>query len=229
MPTPPLKQTSRRAVSGLLGALLFALGGGGLLPAGAQEQPTAGDFRPLFGGTTLDGWTGEGAEPGRFSVSEGAIRIREPGGWLRHADTFSNFVLRFEFRFLTPGADSGLFLRAASTSGFGRAWPNRSYQVQLRDMNAPSNFLPLAHLYRHGMPAGETVHDAASVLAAYRGVGEWHTVEVVADGETLRVSLQGQEVLRAAGIGNASGLIGFQGEAGEVEYRAIEIRELAGR
>jgi hypothetical protein len=109
---------------------------------------------------------------------------------------------------------------------FFRGWPNRSYQIQLRDMHQPSQFLPLGQIYRHGMEDGETHYDEELVSSLYLGTGEWHTLVIEVVREQLAVTFQGELVTHAEGIGNPSGFIGFQGEEGMVEYRAIRLREL---
>jgi hypothetical protein len=193
-------------------------------PRSIVAQDDEAGFIPLFDGSTLSGWVIAGGDAESFTAAGGALQVRGPRGWLRSAAPFSDFTLRLDFRFLAEGADSGIFFRASSIGEFGRGWPNGSYQIQLRDMRAPSNFLPLGHLYRHGMPQGETNHQGAVAVEAFRGVGEWHRIEVAVDGESVVVLLEGREILRGGSIGNASGYIGFQGEAGEVEYRSIRIR-----
>src|SRR5688572_6560577 len=93
---------------------------------GAQTGET---FVPLFDGT-LRGWVVENSESGNFSAAGGILRVEGPGGWLRSEREYADAVIRAEFRFLTADADSGLFVRARSTGGFGRGWPASSYQVQ---------------------------------------------------------------------------------------------------
>jgi hypothetical protein len=204
--------------------LLLTVGSLLVAPLSIHAQDDEAGFTQMIDGSTLNGWVVEGGNSENFTVAEGILRVGGPRGWLRTAETFSNFVLRMEFRFLTAGADSGVFFRVVTLGGFGRGWPNNSYQVQLRDMHAPSNFLPLGHLYRHGMPQGDTDHQGAIAVEGFRGVGEWHRIEMIVEGESVVVLLEGREVLRAGAIGNVSGYIGLQGEAGEVEYRSIRIR-----
>ena len=193
-------------------------------PVFAAQEDDA--FVPIFDGVGLDGWVVENTEDGNITVRDGAISVAGPGGWLRSAEQYGDVRLALEFRFATDAADSGVFVRAATTGGFGRGWPNQSYQVQLRDMHQPSRFLPLGEIYRHGMPQGETDHDAEVLDARYRGVGEWHALEVEVRGEALTVWLDGAVITRAQGIANPTGYIGFQAEAGTVEYRNIRIRTL---
>jgi hypothetical protein len=184
---------------------------------------TPDTFIPLFDGS-LRGWTIENSDAGNFTVAEGALRVAGPGGWLRAAGEYGDFSLRTEFRFLTPDADSGLFVRARSTGGFGRGWPNSSYQVQIRNPLSPSRLPPVGGLFRHGMPTGETAFDQALVEKVAKPTGEWQTLEVEVAGDRLVARFNGAEVLRAAGLANATGHVGLQGETGALEFRAIAIR-----
>jgi hypothetical protein len=206
-----------RAADLLVGAAIMVALCGEL---GAQ----ASGFVALFDGT-LNGWTVVNTDAGNFTVSDGVLRVEGPNGWLRSARRYENFTLRVEFRFVTPDADSGIFLRAPGEGEFLRGWPNNSYQVQMRDPSMPSRFPPVGGLFRHGMPPGETTFDPAVVERAFEGTAVWQAVDVELRGETLVVRLNGTEVLRAAGISRTPGHIGIQGETGVVEYRAIEIRQ----
>ncbi len=198
-------------------------------PALGRQADTTPAARPatpfvsLFDGT-LRGWVVENTDAGNFTVRDGVLRVEGPSGWLRSERRFEDFVLRTEFRFLTPDADSGVFIRASGDSAFMRGWPNNSYQVQLRVPSTPSFLPPVGGLFRHGMPAGDTAFDAALVEKIFGGVGEWQTVEIDMGGESLVVRFNGTEVTRASNIARASGFLGIQGEAGALEYRTIEVR-----
>ena len=189
----------------------------------AYGQPASG-FVSLFDGT-LKGWTIENSDAGNFSVRDGLLRVEAPGGWIRSAREYGDFSLRTEFRFLTADADSGLFLRAKSTSGFMRGWPNNSYQVQIRNPLTASRLPAVGGLFRHGTPQGEAAFDAAAVEKLAKATGEWQLLEVEAIGDRLTARFNGTEVLRAGGLVNPTGYIGLQGETGGVEFRSIEIRE----
>ena len=189
----------------------------------SQDNP-AGGFMPLFDGT-LRGWVVENSDSGNFTAREGVLRVEGPAGWLRSERRFADFVLRVEFRFLTPDADSGVFVRATDGPTFGRGWPSGTYQVQLRVPSTPSRLPPVGGIFRHGMPAGETAFDPALVEKVFTGVGEWQTVEIDVSGDLLVVRFNGTEVTRAANVVPSSGFVGIQGEAGALEYRRVDIRE----
>jgi hypothetical protein len=187
-------------------------------------QP-AGGFVPLFDGT-LNGWVIENTQAGNISVRDGVLRVDAPGGWLRSAREYGDVTVRTEFRFMTADADSGLFVRAASTAGFMRGWPNNSYQVQIRNPLTASRLPPVGGLFRHGMPPGPAEFDAATVEKVAKPTGEWQTLEVDVTGDRLVARLNGTEVLRAMEIANPRGYLGLQAETGTVEFRSVEIREL---
>ena len=58
----------------------------------------------------------------------------------------------------------------------------------------------------------------------FRGLNEWQALEIDVAGDQLIVRLDGQQITRAANIGNSPGNVRIQGEAGALEYRNIEIR-----
>ena len=185
------------------------------------------DFRPLFDGRSLAGWTVLNTDAGNFSVRDGVLRVEGPGGWLRSDRQYADFLLRVEFRFLTDDSDSGIFVRADGVTPFGRGWAGNSYQIQTRDVtrNQTNSPILIGDVYRHRTPPGQTVFDRAGALAAARPTGEWQEYEIEVVGDSLTVQLNGALVTRAAGIANASGYIGLQGESGAVEYRSIRIAE----
>ena len=144
------------------------------------------------------------------------LHVEGPTGWIRSARRYEDFSLRVEFRFMTPDADSGIFLRAAGDTQFLRGWPNQSYQVQVRNPSTPSKFPPVGGLFRHGMPPGAATLDEQAVHRLFRGTGVWQILDIELIADRLNVRLDGGEVLRADGMSRTSGYIGLQGEAGVV-------------
>lgn len=188
------------------------------LPVRAQSD----GFVPLFDGT-LAGWTVESAPAGTFAVQDGVLRVEGSNGWLRSERQYGDFILRLEFRSVTPDADSGIFIRTIGDRPFMRGWPNNGYQVQVRDPSRPSPFPPVGGLFRHGTPPGDATLDTDAVGRLFTGTGEWQTLEIDVQGDRLVVRLNGDDVLTAANMQNAPGYIGIQAEAGVMEYRAILI------
>lgn len=198
-----------------------------LVLAAAVHGQSSGNFVPLFGNDSLEGWSFINTERDFFSLENGVLTVREDRGWLRSPREYGDFTLRGELRFVTPDADSGIFLRAGIGTEFIRGWPGDSYQVQVRDIsvNTSDSPLPLVNLYRHRVPDGETRYRRDRVFELYTGVGQWQQVEIDAIGERITVRLNGEEVTVGENIVNPRGYIGFQSETGEVEYRNLMINE----
>jgi hypothetical protein len=189
--------------------------------AGAQ----ASTGTELLAGS-LAGWTLVDAQSDNFGFDDGVLRVQGPQGWLRSDAAYADFELTVEFRFLTDDADSGIFFRAIGTEPFARGWPNQSYQLQMRNPVSESRFPPVGSLFRHGMPGGDTRYDEPLARRTSRPTGEWQTLVIRVTGENAEASLNDVKVLEADGIGNGSGHIGIQGEAGALEFRSLRLRQL---
>jgi hypothetical protein len=171
------------------------------------------------------GWTTQAAKPGKFTRRGDVLHVDGSEGWLRSARQYGDFALRTEFRFLGDDTDSGIYVRAVAQTPFLRGWPNQSYQVQVRNPLGQSRFPPVGGLFRHGMPDGELVFDAATAARLSKPTGEWQVIEIDVQGDRLTVRLNGSELTRAGNIANPRGYVGIQAEVGAIEFRSMEIRE----
>ncbi len=176
--------------------------------------------RQLFNRSDLGGWVIE--NDGQFSVANGLLRVNRGTGWLRSEKTYSDFILRMEFRFLEKDANSGIFVRTGPTSNADEnGWPDNGYQIQCKDTLEPPT--PLGSMIPYGAPPFEHLTDLQALREAYRPTGEWNTFEITCSGETLSVKLNGVLITLGIQIKNLQGHIGIQGEHGLLEFRKIEI------
>lgn len=189
-------------------------------------------FRILFDGTNLDQWTGNKRD---YVVESGQIVLYPSesfGGNLYTKEQFDNFIFRFEFM-LTPGANNGLGIRTPMEGDAAYV----GMELQILDNDAPI-YENLEEYQYHGSVYG--------VIPAKRGflkpVGEWNYQEVIADGDHIKVILNGTTILdgniREAskngtmdkkehpGLLNKTGHIGFLGHGSKVMFRNIRIKEL---
>ncbi len=196
----------------------------------AEEEKEG--FHVLFDGTNLDQWIGNKKD---YAVESGNIVLhpsKGSGGNLYTNKQFDDFVFRFEFM-LTPGANNGLGIR---TPNEGDA-AYQGMELQILDNDAPVYEKLQVYQY-HGSVYG--------VIPAKRGflkpVGEWNYQEVIADGDHIKVILNGTTILdgniREAskngtidkrehpGLLNKTGHIGFLGHGSKVMFRNIRIKEL---
>jgi hypothetical protein len=154
------------------------------------------------------------------------------GGNLYTKSEFDDFIIRFDFM-LTPAANNGLGIRTPLRGDAAYL----GMEIQILDNEDPI-YKDLYDWQYHGSVYG--------VIPAKRGflkpVGEWNTEEVMAKGDQIKVTLNGEVILdgnlrEAAkngtidgkehpGLFNKTGHIGFLGHGSEVKFRNIRIREL---
>ena len=201
-----------------------------LLSAG-QLSHAANSAIPLFNGKDLAGW--EIINGGNFSVVHGVLKVNRGTGWLRSKDTFGDFVLTMEFRFLEKEAASGIFVRTRPTSKDDEnGWPDNGYQVQC--MDTFTGRVPIGRLMPYGAPPFEGLSpsdladltDTEALKRAYKPTGEWHTYEIKAKGENLWVHLNGELITTATNIKKLTGHVGIQAERGLLEFRKIEVTRI---
>lgn len=198
------------------------------------DGPPAADseegFVSVFNGQDLTGWTGD---VGGYAVEDGSIVcLKEGGGNLYIDRPYGDFVLRFAFR-MEPGGNNGVGIRAEQ--GKDAAYHGMEIQILDDDASSWANLEPWQY---HGSIYG--------VVAAERGAlkpaGEWNEQEIFAQGNHIRVTLNGKVILDAdiaeaaregtldgkehPGLFNESGYIGFLGHGHRVEFRDIRVKEL---
>ncbi len=203
----------------------------GLL-ATAPAVPAEEGFRALFDGESLDGWVLIGKRGEGYTVRDGAITCSKgSGGNLLTAAEYGNFVLRFEFK-LESGSNNGLCIRCPL------GWGDMAYvgnELQIIDNSAP-RYRDIKPWQKHG----SLYNVAPASTGALKPVGEWNHQEVTASGSTLRVVLNGTEILavdtrdikdretlaKHPGLSRESGHIGFLGHNEPVQFRNIQVKAL---
>lgn len=206
--------------------LVLAMLVGPALPA--QEETETG-FVSLFNGVDLSGWTGDTAG---YTAENGEL-VCKPGGNLYTEGEYSDFHLRFDFK-LTPGANNGLGIRVQP--GAHAAYD--AIELQILDDTA-EKYKDIKPWQFHGSVYG--------IVPAKQGflkpVGEWNSEEVIADGNHIKVVLNGETIVDAdikeatkggmpdgkehPGLFNKSGRIGFIGHGDVLYFRNIRVKSLA--
>lgn len=192
-------------------------------------------FKILFDGTNMHEWTGNTVD---YTLEDGCISMipsRSFGGNLYTKKEYGNFIYRFDFQ-LTPGANNGVGIRTPMEGDAAYV----GMEIQILDCEHPiyKDITPLQH---HGsvygiIPAKPDHH------SAFKPVGEWNTEEIVANGDNIRVTVNGVVILEGnireatkngtadhkehPGLFNKKGHIGFLGHGSPVKFRNIRIKEL---
>ena len=185
---------------------LIVIGVVGLPPAEVSGQRAA--WVTLFNGTSLDGWNPIGNA--NWELVDGAVQADMGSGFLVTDRPYSDFELTLEFWVDEP-ANSGIFIRCADPT---TVTDRNSYEVNIYDTRADQS-------YR----TGGIVHIASPTSVINAG-GQWNTYEITAQGERLRVTLNGREVVDVEDSQFASGPIALQYGAGVVKFRNVRLRTL---
>jgi hypothetical protein len=175
----------------------------------------------LFNGKDLTGWKGE-----NYVVENGAIVCK--GANLVTEKQYTNYVFEFEF-LLPPGGNNGLGIHYPGSGGPSGA----GMELQILDNKHPK-YAKLIDSQYHG--------SLYKLKAAKRGhlkpAGEWNRQQVKVNGPSVKVVLNGVEILDAnldeinkekpkhKGTKRRSGHICFCGHGAPVKFKNITILEL---
>ena len=210
----------------------------------------------LFNGKDLTGW--EGME-GYWSVVDGAIQCTETKenskqttlillSSKHNPEKFANFEIRYKFKWVTPGGNSGLQIRGKIDNP--KMFHVGGYQA---DIDAGNGYTGI--IYDEGGVAGgrgimskrgeKTVWDAenkrtstpldktdAEIKAMVKPVGEWNDAVVVADGNHITYSINGQvttEMIDNSPKACKDGVIGLQMHGGHtmtLQFKDFKIKML---
>jgi hypothetical protein len=187
-------------------------------------------FTPVFNGRDFEGWAGPVSE---YEVKDGAIACKPgKGGTIYTKEELKDFVARLEFK-LPPGGNNGLAIRYP---GNGDAAYQGMCELQVLDDNYEKVRGPIDPRQAHGSAYG--------MFPAQRGyqhpIGEWNYQEVTVKGSTIRVELNGTQILNCdlsqvkdimansphPGKDRTSGYFGFAGHSDPVMFRNIAIKKL---
>ncbi|GHV64968.1 hypothetical protein FACS1894199_04490 [Bacteroidia bacterium] len=196
----------------------------------AQEKKEG--YKVLFDGTNMHEWKGNTVD---YRIEEACISLRpdgNSGGNLYTTKEYGNFIFRFEFQ-LPAGANNGVGIR---TEGNKDAAYN-GMEIQILDHKNPI-YKWIKPYQAHGSVYGVIASDGTSPKIG----GEWNYEEIVADGDHIKVTLNGKVILdgnirEAAkngtidkeehpGLFNKTGYIGFLGHGSNVKFKNIRIKEL---
>jgi hypothetical protein len=199
-------------------------------------QETESGFTVLFDGSNMDSWTEDSKA---YVIEDGTMAVRPGkggeggGGNIFTKEQYEDFIFRFEFK-LTEGANNGLGIRAPISGDVAYS----GMELQILD-NTADVYKDLKCYQYHGSVYG--------VIPALRGylkpTGEWNMQEVVADGNHIRVTLNGHVIVDGdigiyienqrtidgrehPGLGNKKGHIGFLGHGHVLWFRNISVKEL---
>lgn len=212
----------------------------------SEEEEKAG-FEMLFDGTNLDKWTGN---KDGYRITNNEIYVTSGygnGGNLYTAKEYRDFVFRFEFSFVRPGANNGVGVR--TPHGVDAAYGGMC-EVQVLDHDDPIYAGWLKDYQVHGSVYG--VIPAKRIK--HKPLGEWSCEEIRVQGDHITVTVNGEVIvdgdIREAcqghnvapdgsnvnpytvdhnnhpGMFNETGYIGFLGHGPGVKFRNVRVLDL---
>jgi hypothetical protein len=187
-------------------------------PSKLTPAETKAGWKLLFDGKSLAGWephsTSAPNSTGDWTVADGAIQC--PGttaGWLASIDTYTNYVLKLEFRG-SAEVNSGVFLRSEKTGQ-----PHiTGYELQIWDYQPAG--------YNTGSLVNSVKAPPVKIIP-----NQWNTYEITADDDHYLVLLNGKTLLDAHDSKHVSaGVIGLQCQPNNrIEFRNVRLLPLEHR
>ncbi len=148
----------------------------------------ADDWRDLFDGESLAGWTAN-ERPGSFQVVDGAIVCNGPRSHLFYTGSVQDARFRdFEFEaevLARPGANSGIYFHTAFQD---KDWPTKGYEVQINGSATGDGG------YRENKRTG-SLYGIRNVYRTLLADDQWFTIRIRVLGH--RVTLHVNDVLTA--------------------------------
>jgi hypothetical protein len=195
--------------------LCIALGLAALVCVSCGERETK-----LFNGKDLTGWTFRLAPDSTvpatdvFGVKDGVITIAgQPFGYMITDESFSDYKLHVEWRWVGEPSNSGIFLHAEPIDA---VWP-RCAEVNLMNGRA-------GDMIASGGSAFEELQEGrflrSTVESAEKPAGEWNTAEIICQGNHIQAYVNGV-LMNEAHFDRTEGRIALQSEGGPLEIRNV--------
>ncbi len=188
----------------------------------------------LFNGKNLDGWSTYVSDAkinpaAFFYVKDGLIETPGvPMGYLRTKKEYQNYRLHVEWRYPEIPTNSGIFIH---TVGPDKIWPTH-YQCQLKHFFAGDFII-------QGEGVSATVRDTVYLStpklkpiapktksSSENKAGEWNSYDIVCQGNTIEVKVNGVLQNYATKCSNTKGGIGLQAEGSKIQFRNIWIEKI---
>ncbi len=193
-------------------------------------------FRDLFNGKDLAGWVNVNTAEDTWSVEGKELHCTgKPIGVMRTDKQYENFILELEWKHMTAGGNSGVFVWSDGVPPEGRRLP-KGVEVQILELDWAIQHKQ-TDAYVHGEIFGTggltTVPDnprgsrSKSFEKRCKGKGIWNKYTIVCVDGVSKLAVNGKFV---NGISKASvkkGYICLESEGAEIHFRNIRIMELS--
>jgi len=193
-------------------------------------------FVSLFNGRDLGGWINANCAPETWSVRDGLIHCTgRPTGAMRTERQYENFILEVEWRHLSSGGNSGVFIWGTPIAAPGVPFL-RGIEVQVLDhgfnvkgknewYTTHGDVFPIhgATMKPFGRHNGERSFPSEE---RSKGFPEWNHYRIVCTNGVLRLHVNGKEVSGGENCNYRKGYLALESEGAPVEFRNIRIKGL---
>jgi len=200
------------------------------------------DWVSMFNGRDLPGWTNANCAPETWTVREGVIHCTgKPVGGLRTLRQYENFIMECEWRHLSSGGNSGVFIWGSPINAPGVPFL-RGIEVQVLDHGyatqyerrtgkRPEWFTTHGDVFpMHGAtmdPIGR--HNGRRSFPSEersKPSPEWNHYRIVCNNGSIRLSVNGKEVSGGDNCNYRKGYLALESEGAPVEFRNLRIMEM---
>jgi len=189
------------------------------------------DFKPMFDGATLSGWTNVNGAPTTWTVRDSMIVCTGfPTCVLRSPEMHENFVLELEFRHLDAGGNAGLFVWSDPLTAVGQPF-TRSVEVQVMDgreadwYTSDGDIFPI-HGARMTPENGRGGDRAFPTEKRMNRSPAWNHYRVECTNGDITLAVNGKVVTRGKACSPRKGFICLESEGSQVHFRNVKIKSL---
>ena len=193
-------------------------------------------FVPMFNGRDLSGWVNANCAPETWSVTNGMIHCTgKPTGAIRTDRQYENFIMEAEWRHLSKGGNSGIFIWGTPIAAPGVPFL-RGIEVQVLENDYTVNgknqwytthgdVFPIhgATMKPFGRHNGQRSFPSEE---RSKPSPEWNHYRIVCTNGTLRLSVNGKEVSGGENCNYRKGYLALESEGAPVQFRNVRIKEL---
>lgn len=164
-----------------------------------------------------------------WRVGEGVLRATgKSKGYIRTEMPYADYKLQLEWRWPANPGNSGVLVHLVNEDTL---WP-KSFECQLAsgragDLSSYVDARSKEELVSRNPTGYSTGRLAQKGPSAEKPVGEWNQLEIVADGSTLTIFVNGKQVNQMTDVVPGAGMIGLQAEGTAIDFRNIKLTPLA--
>jgi hypothetical protein len=189
----------------------------------------------------LDGWKSYHADGAQTADvwtlnAEGVLHCKgQPLGYLATEKEYGNFVLELDYRW-PPGQKPGRGGILIRTQGPDKIWP-KCLEAQINHPDAGDfwglgGFTldgPAERLKKAEHPQFGTLTNLKKTAQAEKPAGQWNHYKITADGGTVTLEINGQQVNQATACDATPGRILLTSEGNPIEFRNVRLTPLGSK